>query len=92
MAQAIIGGHVPGHAAGGVLDKGWNLVGGRGAELVNGTTGRVLTAGQTKSIDNGTGGIHVDKFELTIVNPVPEPVSVSVPAGLHRSALVLGMS
>lgn len=47
---------IPGHASGGTLDAGWNLVGEQGPELVNSQSGQVLTAGQTRSALGGGGG------------------------------------
>ena len=49
------------HATGGFLDKGMNLVGENGPELVDASTGRVYTAGQTRGMMGERGGGSADQ-------------------------------
>ena len=52
---------VPAHASGGFLDKGLNLIGENGPELVDASTGRVYTAGQTRGMMGERGGGSADQ-------------------------------
>lgn len=63
-----------GHAAGGMLDPGWNLVGEQGPELI-GPDRQVYTAAQTRSMQGGGGSpvvLHVNLDGRSIAKVVDE--------------------
>lgn len=74
------GGGAGAHAWGGTLDRGWNIIGERGPEMVNRESGEVLTnretnttlnmimAGAVASSGNGGGNVHFHMDNATVVD------------------------
>jgi phage-related minor tail protein len=86
-AAGAVANFVTGKASGGPVDGGRTyLVGEKGPELFTPrTTGTIIP-------NNALGGVAggASNYTITVVNPVAEPTSTSIPTALRRAAQLRG--
>ena len=85
-----LGGPPSGHATGGTLDEGWNLVNEQGPELLykSGSTVQVMTAAQTAASGGGRPGGYTHNGNIVIQTPTTEQGARELVWQQRKAALV----